>query len=1556
MGRLEELLHNQAAISRSGLIVILIFGIAYPLVFIFLYLNFGEFAAIFALLPVSLAGWYFGWHIALVAGIAAAINNTILFAILGGAGSLNENLVIGTVFIVLIGTLVGWAGQRIRTLQVEISRRQEAEAQAESLTIAAQALREGVTAVNSNRPLEEILDRILLFLNHVIPYDAANVMLIEDDIGRIFHHRGYNANEKLHLEQRVLPLAQAPNLQEMVAARRSMVISDTRSYSGWIQSKTSPWVQSYVGAPIYTRDKVIGFLNLNSTTSDFYSKDHAERLQVFADQVAIAIHNAQLLRQARQQTERLIILLDTARAAAATLNLERILHLVAEQITRTLQVSSCNLSRWERQMDAIVSWIEFSLVELPIPESPGTVYSLQDYPLTRNVLESGEPITLLVNDPEADPSEVALMRERGIKSLTMMPLATPDRVIGLLELADRERERNLTADEMALCQALLDQAAVFIVNASLFEETRRQTQQLAIINELAREITEASEEIEISALVAQRLHETFRYYNVAIFIADPDQHALVAQANAGTFDDLIQVGKYRQPYGKGIMGQVVHTGKPLIVNDTRGHPIFVELPGMSILSEAALPLMIEQQVIGVLNVDSDQLNAFDESDEALLVTVASQLATALEKARLFAETRRRAEQLEAIRQASLSVTSSLELSRVLKAILGATLGMVPLESVHIFIYDQEQLTFGAVLWSDGRPNTLFSTPRPGGFTYTVAKHGKLIIVPNIQQHYLFVDVPETWHGSLAGFPLKIGTRVVGVMTVSRSEPGAFTANDLQTLRLLADQAAIAIENARLYKQTQEEIDERRRVEDSLRQRNLTLELLAELSRAIAVPLKINPILSSVVRMAGQALDLTSMYLCDWNEETGLSTVLAEYISSEASPLEQLSDLGTVYHLAEDFDDSAEWLLDPSRCDVIHVRDPELSWNERSHMEQYGVQSIITVPLWVNERPIGYLEGWESRRYREFPSHEVELLQAIARQVAMSVNNAMLYESVRKNEEQFRLIFELAPTGMAIVDLDGDFQQANQAFCETIGYEAEELVGLSMTDVSHPEDIDTNLELDRRLISGELPYFSMEKRYLHKDGHVIYAILQVTLVKDDIGEPLHFIGQVVDITQRKKAEDQLRHNAFHDELTNLPNRALFLDHLQRAIGHTTRHGRYAFAVLFLDLDRFKVINDSLGHSVGDELLKIVARRLLSCVRPGDTVARFGGDEFAVLLDGIKHIGEAQLIADQIQYSLSIPTKLDDHELALSGSIGIAINTSKLKKPEDYVRDADTAMYRAKEGGGGRFAIFDDQMHLHAIDRLRLETDLRQAIQQQELVIYYQPVISVAVGRISKVEALLRWTHPDMGPVPPSQFIPLAEETGLINPLGQWLLGTACAQAKVWHDMGHPIRVAVNISVRQFQYQDLPALVEKVLAETKLPPSALELEITESIAMLNDDFSTIPLQKLSRLGVTISIDDFGTGYSSLSRLKSLPIHILKIDRSFITDIMADPNDEAIVTAIITMAHGLQLRVVAEGVETAEQLAFLRNQKCDEAQGYFFSPPATATDIVELLNEYNLGIIHK
>ncbi|MEM7346356.1 MAG: EAL domain-containing protein [Chloroflexota bacterium] len=439
----------------------------------------------------------------------------------------------------------------------------------------------------------------------------------------------------------------------------------------------------------------------------------------------------------------------------------------------------------------------------------------------------------------------------------------------------------------------------------------------------------------------------------------------------------------------------------------------------------------------------------------------------------------------------------------------------------------------------------------------------------------------------------------------------------------------------------------------------------------------------------------------------------------------------------------------------------------------------------------------------------------------------------------------------------------------------------------------------------------------------------------------------ELAERKRAEKQLLYNAFHDALTGLPNRTLFMDHLKRSIGHAKRHGDYRFAVLFLDLDRFKVINDSLGHLVGDQLLVSVAKELESCVRPGDTVARLGGDEFAILLDDIHDLRDAERIANQIQYRVASPVNLKGQEVSTSVSIGITLGDRSLNQPEDFLRDSDTAMYRAKDQGGGRYAMFDAEMHVQILTRLRLETDLRRAFENRDLEVYYQPILSLKSGRITSAEALLRWKHPDHGFIPPSQFIPVAEETGLIIPIGKWLLHTVCAQAKRWHNAGYTdLSLAVNVSVRQFQHQNLPELVEDVLRETGLSTDSLELEVTESIAMISEDVSLATLNELNQIGVKISIDDFGTGYSSLSRLRSLPVNTLKIDQSFVQDITDDNADQTLITAMIAMAHTLNLKVIAEGVETEEQLTFLRSQQCDEMQGYLFSRSLPAPAMTDLL----------
>lgn len=435
------------------------------------------------------------------------------------------------------------------------------------------------------------------------------------------------------------------------------------------------------------------------------------------------------------------------------------------------------------------------------------------------------------------------------------------------------------------------------------------------------------------------------------------------------------------------------------------------------------------------------------------------------------------------------------------------------------------------------------------------------------------------------------------------------------------------------------------------------------------------------------------------------------------------------------------------------------------------------------------------------------------------------------------------------------------------------------------------------------------------------------------------------TERQRAEAQLQHYAFHDRLSGLPNRALLLDRIGRAVEVAKRDDGYLFAALFLDLDRFKVVNDSLGHLLGDELLLAIADRLKNCLRYGDTLARLGGDEFAILFEDVKDISDVTRAAEQIHQALQSSFKLSGQEIFISASIGIALNSNE--RPEDLLRNAETAMYRAKAAGRARYQIFDQEMHARAITLLQLEADLRRALAEQEFQVYYQPIVSLTHGQIEGAEALLRWQHPERGLISPASFIPLAEETGLITPIGEWVLQTVCAQQQNWRAQGLPLlSVAVNISACQFRDQDLTHLLDQVLSSSSLPAQSLKLEITETTAMKNIDFSIATLQQLKTRGLEIVIDDFGTGYSSLTYLKRFPINVLKIDQSFIQGITTNADDAMITAAIIGLAHNLKLKVIAEGVETEEQLAFLRSQQCDEAQGYLFSKPVPAPVLTELL----------
>lgn len=492
---------------------------------------------------------------------------------------------------------------------------------------------------------------------------------------------------------------------------------------------------------------------------------------------------------------------------------------------------------------------------------------------------------------------------------------------------------------------------------------------------------------------------------------------------------------------------------------------------------------------------------------------------------------------------------------------------------------------------------------------------------------------------------------------------------------------------------------------------------------------------------------------------------------------------------------------------------------------------------------------------------------------------------------------------------------------------------------HSDDLQQVMAELAAHLEGRTPHFEHECRMRHPDGTFRWFLIRGLAVQDTSGKAKRFSGSFTDITKRKQAEERLLHDAFHDALTGLPNRALFMDRLGRSVQHAKRRGKYLFSVLFLDLDGFKLINDSLGHAAGDQLLLEVAKRLARCLRPGDTVARLGGDEFAILLDDTKGFSNVTSVADRIQQELRAPFKLNGREVFTTASIGIAFSTAGYDRAEDVLRDADTATYRAKGLGKDRFAVFDTAMHIQAIARFKLETDLRQAFERQEFRVYYQPIVSLESGTISGFEALLRWQHPEHGLISPTVYLSVAEETGLLIPIGQWVLHEACRRVRAWQAQYSSISVlymSVNLSSTQFLRTSLLQEIDQALLETGLEARSLRLEITETVMMENAETATATLLQLKTRNIQTSLDDFGTGYSSLSHLQRFPIDALKIDQSFIGRMVLNGESFEIVKTIIALAHNLGRKVVAEGVETVEQLAVLRSLKCEEGQGYLFSKP--------------------
>jgi diguanylate cyclase (GGDEF)-like protein/PAS domain S-box-containing protein len=867
--------------------------------------------------------------------------------------------------------------------------------------------------------------------------------------------------------------------------------------------------------------------------------------------------------------------------------------------------------------------------------------------------------------------------------------------------------------------------------------------------------------------------------------------------------------------------------------------------------------------------------------------------------------------LETMYQASTALHSTLQYDEVLDHILDQTRLIVPHQAACIMLTQGD--TARIFRWH--------GYAKAGGKNFispfilkiaevhslqTMTTTGRPLAVSTAtEEDSWVVKSGQHWVRSYACAPIRVRGQIIGFVNIDSASPGFFSQTEAERLEAFLTQAVIALKNAWLYGQARQELNERVKLLKT--ERNFVSTVL-ETAGALMVILTPE---GRIVRF-NQACEKTTGYIFDevkgkriWDlfaipEEVEITREIFKHLVTGTYPLEYES-----------------W------------------WRTKT-----GDRSLIAWSCTVLLDAHG----------------EVELIIHTGHDIT---ERKQIEDALRQGGERYALAVLAANHGLWDWNLKTNDIYFSPHWKAILGYDEQEIQSTvdEWFDRVHPEDL-PRLKVDIAVhLEGTTPSFKSEYRMRHWSGEHRWVLTQGLALRDDEGQPYRITGSQADITQRKLNEDQLQYASLHDALTGLPNRVFFSKRLERAIGQAKENPNYLFAVLFLDLDRFKVINDSLGHLVGDQLLITVAHRLRACLQPGDIVARLGGDEFTILMEDISTAKIATQMADRILTELTMPANIEGHQLFTGASLGIALSTTGYDRPEDILRDADMTMYRAKAQGRARHELFETDMRTQAMAIGALETELRRAIERQEFQLYYQPIVSLAPGQIVGVEALIRWQHPKHGLVSPSQFIPLAEETGLIIPMGEWALKTACAQAKAWHLAGYPaLRVAVNVSIRQFQGSSgrpsLPELIKTILQESELAPQTLELEITESIPLVNNHFNWVTLNELKALGVRLVLDDFGIT-SSLSLLKQFPINTLKIDQSFVKEIFNSHSDAAIITAIIRMAHDLALNVVAEGVETVEQLEWLKTQQCDDIQGYLFSPPVPVAEISKLLgllgNEY-------
>ncbi len=859
-----------------------------------------------------------------------------------------------------------------------------------------------------------------------------------------------------------------------------------------------------------------------------------------------------------------------------------------------------------------------------------------------------------------------------------------------------------------------------------------------------------------------------------------------------------------------------------------------------------------------------------------------------ERKRNEAALRQQNEYLSALHDTSLALMNRLELSELLEAVVARAAALIGTSHGYMYLLEpgetELEMRVGIGVFGEYAG---YRMKRGECVPGQVWQSGRPVVVDDYRAWECNLPQFSQDIHAVIGAPLKSGSEVVGVIGLAYlEEERKFGKEELELLTRFAGLASVALDNARLYTRAQQELAERERTEAALRESEERYRMLVE-----AV-------------------------------QEGIGFVDAEEIIVYCNEA-----------YAEIFGTSQRELMGKSLLKFLDERERRKAL-EQTAMRRNGVRSSYELSIMSR--------GGERKELSASGSPIVDADGNFRGAVHTIIDITESKKSLEVLKQQ-SVAMMTAMDGMAILDQNDAYVYMNDAHARIYGYEDPgDLIGKSWRIFYDEEQL---ILLERYAVpalqrNGQWRGEAIGKK---SDGREFSQEISLTLIGDG-----GMVCVVRDISERKALEEQLAYQAFHDPLTGLPNRTLFMDRMDHALARASRR-EDSVAVIFMDLDNFKVINDSLGHEVGDQLLRAASHRLQPCLRPGDTIARLGGDEFTILLEHIDGVDEAVRVAERIAETMQIPFSLNGQDLFVTFSLGIAFGAADRSRPGDLLRDADLALYQAKGSGKAHYEIFDPIMNTRALERLELGNDLRRALERDEFKVCYQPKVHLGTGKIAGFEALVRWEHPERGLMTPSEFVPVAEETGLILPIGQRVLEEACGQASEWrrrYPDAPSLLMSVNLSARQFQHPNLAHDVARVLRETRADGYALCLEITESVVMEDAPHTTATLRNLKELGVKLSVDDFGTGYSSLSYLKRFPVSYLKIDRSFVEELKKDPEDTAMISGIIALAHTLNMRVVAEGVEWAEQASRLRKLGCDLAQGNYFSKPLPAKEAAALL----------